>query len=203
VAIAVLALLSLALPLFVLVVGASISDPDPERLARLHLESGLWIRAVLTFVYFPAVLLLHFLVQPARAGLRTLYLAGFLLFLAGNGIDLAYRAVQFLTVHGVWAPQLLAGSDAARAKIVMFGEIAPAISASFSLMFGVGRCAMGWALVRAGGGLAAAAGLALIAYGLCNLAVLAKLAIPAPVTLLVWAAGLVLVALVAWQGEKE
>jgi len=167
-------LLAIALPLHIIVMGTVIADTDPERFAQLHLQHGFWWRASLTFVYFPAAVTLHLFVQSASRRLRTLFVAGFCLFLLGNAIDLLFRSVQFLVAHGVWAPQLLddaaaaTGKDA-RAKILAFNEIAPAFGFSFSLLFAVGRMLMGCALVCEPDRIVQLAGVALVATGILNM----------------------------------
>ncbi|WP_116812409.1 hypothetical protein [Steroidobacter cummioxidans] len=209
-------LLSIALPLQILVVGSPISHPDPERFAQLHLHDGFWWRAILTFAYFPAVLLLHLLAQPADRHFRTLFLAGFGLFLLGNGIDLLFRSVQFLVAHGIWAPQMLdtadvTGREAARSKILAFNEIAPAVGFCFSFLFAVGRGLMGAALLLERSKLRRLAGLALVTTGLLNL-IIALTAVPmfshlaavGPFYLWIWPIGLILVAMAAWgQGVNK
>lgn len=204
-------LLSVALPLQILVVGPAIGHPDPERFAQLHLQDGFWWRAVFTFAYFPAVILLHLLAQPASRRLRMLFLAGFGMFLLGNGIDLLFRSVQFLVAHGVWAPQMLeitdvAGRESARSKIISFNEIAPAVGFCFSFLFAVGRGLMGAALLLEKGKVQRLAGLALVTTGLLNL-MIALAAAPmfsymvaaGPFYLWIWPIGLVLVGAAAWR----
>lgn len=203
-------LLSLALPLQILAFGPTIGSLDPENFAQLHLQPGFWQRATLTLLYFPAVIVLHVLLQPATQVLRTVFVAGLVLFVLGNGIDLVFRSVQFLVAHAVWAPRVLELSDAvareaAIVRIVTFNEIAPAFGFSFSLLFGVGRVLMGLALLLSSGLWLRLAGVLLLLAGLLNLGIalivvpgLAGLAALGSLYLWVWPIGLVLVGWAAW-----
>lgn len=183
-AIALVAALSALLPLLILVSGAPISDPDVARHATFHLRSDFWLRAAATFVYFPAIIALHFAIQPAAGNWRALYLCGLCLFVAGNAIDLPFRAVQFFTVGGVWGAEWLAAASdaparaATAAKIATFAQIAPAISFSFTVLFAVGRFMMGAALWAAGGIASRIAGAGVILTGVWNMAAVLK-SIPA------------------------
>ena len=164
---------SAALPAYILIFGAPISDPDIAVLARLHLDPALAPRAILTFLYFPAVLALHFLIQPRDPCRRSLFLVGFSIFLLGIGIDAVYRSVQFLTVHGQWARELLAGGAAAAeaaAKLGTFNELAVGVTTAFSFLFAVGRLVMGAALLLEPGRWARLCGAGLAINGLWNLA---------------------------------
>jgi hypothetical protein len=202
-AIAALAVLAALLPLFILASGAPISDPDIARLATFHLRADFWVRAGLTAIYFPAIIALHFAMLPTAAHQRTLYLCGLIFFVAGNAIDLPFRAVQFLTVSGTWGADWLGATDslakaAAAAKIASFGEIAPAITFSFTLLFAVGRLLMGAALWRTRSTALQIAAAGLVLTGLWNLAAvlkeiptLAALASLGSVYLWVWLAGIV------------
>jgi len=208
-------LLAVALPLQILVAGTSIAHPDPEQFAELHRQDGFWLRATLTFLYFPAAIVLHLLVQAAAERRRTAFLAGFYLFLLGNGIDLLFRSIQFLVAHGVWAAQLLeavapAERAAARAKLVAFDEIAAAFGFAFSLLFAFGRSLMGSALLAAPTVWARLAGMGLVATGAFN-AIFALTAVPsfafiaqaAPLYPWVWLAGLVALGIAAWHADRN
>ncbi len=206
-------LLSVALPVQILAFGPPVGSPDPERFAQLHLHEDFWRRAVLTIAYFPAVIVLHLFAQPARRNLQILFLAGFGLFLLGNGIDLLFRSVQFLVAHAVWAPQLLdladsAAREHARGKVLAFNEIAPAVGFCFSLLFAIGRVLMGLALLPEGGLVSRLAGLVLVITGLLNLCVAlalvpghSSLGAVGPAYLWIWPIGLLLVGAAAWASS--
>ena len=202
-AIAALAGLAALLPLFILITGAPVSDPDVAQLATFHLRTDFWVRAGLTALYFPAIIALHFAMLPAAADQRTLYLCGLIFFVAGNAIDLPFRSVQFLTVGGTWGADWLGATDplakaATAAKIASFGEISPAIAFSFTLLFAVGRLVMGAALWQSRFSALRIAAAGLVLTGLWNLAAvlkeipaLAALASLGSVYLWVWLAGIV------------
>ena len=178
-AISALAALAALLPLFILASAAPISHADPAILATFHLRTDFWLRAGLTFVYFPSIIALHYAVQPAAARPRAIFLCGLVLFIAGNVIDLPFRATQFFTVGGTWGAEWLAAHDlqaraAAAARIDAFAQIAPAISFSFTLLFAIGRLLMGSALWAAGKGPVRIAAAGLLVTGLWNLAAVAK-----------------------------
>lgn len=205
------ATLSIALPLYILLFGSPISDPDPGVFAQLHLSSTFAPRVALTYIYFPAVITLHFLIQPGKGPARTIFLIGLSLFLIGNGIDAVYRSVQFTTVHGLWARELLAsaGAATAAAKIQTFNELAPAITASFSSFFAIGRVLMGVALMGERSRLGRITGFALVLNGLWNLPAalaivpgFAGLSVLGSYYLLPWLASMVLVGMLAWNRHR-
>lgn len=210
-------LLAVALPLQILAFGPPIGSLDPERFAQLHLQPGFWLRAVLTLLYFPAVIVLHLLLLPAVRVLRAAFIAGVALFVLGNGIDLVFRAVQFLVAHAVWAPRMLDLADpvvreAALSRIIVFNEIAPAMGFCFSLLFGVGRVLMGLALLHDRGLWLRLAGLALLLAGALNLGIalvvvpgLSRLAVLGSFYLWLWPIGLLLIGWTAWcsLGERR
>lgn len=170
----IVSLFALALPLYVLSFQTPISAATPAELATLHQSKELFVRALLTFTYFPAALLLHFLIVPRSESLRSIFWLGFAFFFAGNAIDLVYRAVQFKVVHYTWAAGYLAAtSEMARSafedRLSYFLEIAPAISLSFSILFFVGRSIMGVALMLTTNMLTRITGLALLVCGLWNI----------------------------------
>jgi len=132
-------LLAVALPLQILVAGTSIAHPDPEQFAELHRQNGFWLRATLTFLYFPAAIVLHLLVQAAVERRRTAFLAGFYLFLLGNGIDLLFRSIQFLVAHACgrhscWRPSRRR-SVLRRVRSLLLSTRSPRRSASPSLFY--------------------------------------------------------------------
>lgn len=170
--VAVCALIAAALPAIIILFGVPISDPDLETFARLHLHPAFDARVGLTFTYFLAIVALHWFICPEGRPARDWYLLGFCFFLLGNGVDAAYRSVQYLVVHGIWAPAVLAegAQSAAAEKITWFNDVASGIGFSFALLFAAGRLLMGGALIAAGGRLAQLCGAAIILNGLWNLA---------------------------------
>ena len=166
---------AVALPLFLSLFHVSIGAASIEQFVPLHLQDDFGTRVWLTYIYFLAAMIIHYLAAPTMGPKKkSLFLLGFAFFAAGNAIDLVYRAVQYEVVHFNWAAEYLkASSNEVRQglaeKIRTFADVAPAISFSFALLFFVGRILMGVSLWVASNGLEKCASVTLIANGLWNI----------------------------------
>ena len=206
------AAIAAALPAIILLFGVPISDPDPAEFAKLHLHPAFDARVVLTFTYFAAIIALHWFIVPDGGSARRWFLLGFAFFLVGNGIDTVYRSVQFLLVHGAWAPAVLqagAESAAAAARISAFNEFASSIGFSFAFFFAIGRLLMGGALIAAGGPLARYCGVAIALNGVWNLATVLSvwpafsgLSAMGTYYMWPWLAAILLAGALGWQKAK-